>query len=200
MSAIYYAITDGRYLRLFRGKDDSLIDNYAFSLDEDAANHLLEGLADIHLGKVLGLPFKIVEDRSIRIMELSSGLSKMLLSLFNELSGKDQIVVARHGNMTWLNIGDHKGILRLELHEDTAKNSISFYPEVLKKTLGPDELAKLMKKLSEVPGFRWIEKRIDLKKPFTWKYIKDIIIEEPQLKQTYEGLSEWIVELASFLR
>jgi hypothetical protein len=200
LSAVYYAITDGERLRLFRTLNDNLIGNYSFCLDESAVKQFLKGLSELHQGRISQLQFNIVVDPSAKIEELTIGFSRLLLDLFNEVSGKGTIVVAQRGKMKWLNIGVHKGILRLELSEETSKTSIAVQLEVLKKALGLEKSAELMKKLSEIPGFQWVRDRIDFNKPFIWILIKDVAIEEPDRTQAYEGLRKWILELNEVLK
>lgn len=200
LSAPYYAITDGQRLRLFKTSNNELVGNYAFSLEESESKQLLKGLSNLHTNKTDTLPFPVVKNPIPEILEQSSDFTNMLYDLFNELSGKRGIVAAQRGNVIWLNIGVHEGILRLGLSEDPSEHAITVQLEVLKKTLGLLKFAEVMKKLSEVPGFQWGRDRLDFDKPFIWTFIRKIIIEEePDLNNARESLRIWILELHEIL-
>jgi hypothetical protein len=201
LSALYYGITDGQRLRLFRTLDDNLINNYSFCLDESAVKQLLEELSDLHSGKTSQLQFNIVENPSAKIEELTRGFSRLLLDLFNEISGKGAIVVTQHGKVKWLNIGVHKGILRLGLNKEISKTYIDIRLKILQEALGANTFVKLMKKLSEIPGFQWVRDRTDPSKPFIWSPITSIIAnEKPDYNKAKKGLRKWLLELNKVLR
>lgn len=200
LHALYYAITDGQRLRLFRIPSEH-IGNYSLPQGEDMGEQLLKPLADLYTGKISKLPFNLVEDPREVIIKQSGDFTKMLDGLFKELSRKGGIAVAQRGNVKWLNIGVHKGILRLGVPEDPSEHGITVQLEVLKEPLGVLKFAELMKRLSEVPGFQWVRDRIDFDKPFIWTFIRKIIIEEePDCENARERLRRWILELDGILK
>jgi hypothetical protein len=115
---VYYAITDGQRFRLFKASGDELIDNYKLSddriIDENVARQLLEGLANIYMGKTSKLPFSTFKDPIEDIEKATSRFSQILIGLFNQLSGSGVATIEKRKNVRWLNIGPHRGILKLE--------------------------------------------------------------------------------------
>lgn len=61
-----------------------------------------------------------------------------------------------------------------------------------------DRFTKLVKELSEVPGFQWVQDGADSKYNI-WKLVKNIITIEPVLKDAREGLRKWLLELDRIL-
>jgi len=204
LPAVYYAITDGQRFRLFKASGDELIGNYKLSdditIDENVARQLLEGLVDIHKGKTSKLPFSTFEDPIEEIEKATSGFSQVLIDLFDELSSSGVVRIEKRGNVMWLNVGHNKGILRVGIYKELSENYIHVQLEVLKKALGIDKTDKMLRKLSEIPGFQWIPGRIDPSKSSIWIYIKNAITEEPDYIQAKEGLRKWILELDEALK
>jgi len=110
------------------------------------------------------------------------------------------VTIEKRKNVMWLNIGPHRGILRIGIYKEPSKNAITVQLEILKKALGSDKTNEMLTKLSKITGFQWISERIDLSKPFIWIYIKDAIAEEPDYNQTKKGLCKWILELNEALK
>jgi len=204
LPAVYYAITDGQRFRLFKTSGDELIGNYKLSddkiFDENVARQLLEGLVNIYKGKTPKLPFNTFNDPIEEIEKATSGFSQILINLFNELSGNGVATIEKRKNVMWLNIGPHKGILRIGIYKESNKNTITIQLEILKKVLGGDKTNEMLTKLSKIPGFQWVPERMDFSKPFIWIYIKDAVTEEPDYNQTKEGLRKWILELNEALK
>lgn len=199
LSALYYAITDGQRLRLFRVPSE-YIGDYALPQDEGTGKQLLKGLSDLHAGIISKLPFNAVKDPREVIIEQSTGFTKMLDGLFNELSGKRGIVKRIHGKVVFLSIRQHKGVLRLGLSEDPSKTYIDIRLEMLRKAVGLGKFADVIKKLSEVSGFQWVHNKIYSEEPNTWRYIKNLVTEEPDRDNAREGLRRWILELDGILK
>jgi hypothetical protein len=199
LHAVYYAITDGQRFRLFKTSSDEFIGNYKFSdnkiIDENVARQLLEGLVNIYKGKTSKLPFSTFEDPTEKIKEATSGFSRILINLFDELSISGAITIEKRKNVWWLKIGPYWGIIKIGIYEEPNKNYITIQLEILKEVLGIDKTSEMLTKLSKIPGFQWIPKRIDFSKPFIWTYFKDVTAEEPDYNQVKEALRKWILEL-----
>jgi hypothetical protein len=86
----------------------------------------------------------------------------------------------------WLNIGPYWGIIKIGIYEESDKNYITVQLEILKKVLGIDKTNEMLTKLSKIPGFQWIPKRIDFSKPFIWTYFKDVTAEEPDDEKIFQ--------------
>jgi len=200
LSAVYYAITDGLRLRLFRTLNNEALGNYIFSTDENAVGQLLKTLSSLQVGEVTAFPFSTFKDPTKELEKRISGFSKVLVDLFNELSGKGAIAIEKHGKTRRLSIGPHSGVLRLGLDEQTSKNIIEVELGVLKKALGLDRSVDMIEKLSEIPGFEWVRDRTDFNKNFIYIYVRDVIAEEPDLIQAKEDLRKWILELDETVR
>ena len=197
LSAPYYAVTDGQCLRLFKTRNEEYVENCKFSLDKDTAELLLKGLSDLHEGKASRLPFDTIRPPIEEIEKLSTGFTRMLLDLFQELSGKGTITATLHGRVKYLNIGCHRGILRLNLSNEPTEVAVDVRLNTLRKALG-NSFTKMIKELSEVPGFQWVYEGADSKYNI-WKPVKNIITIEPVLNDVCEGLRKWLLELDHIL-
>jgi hypothetical protein len=204
LHTVYYAITDGQRFRLFETSSDELIGNYKLSddkiIDENVARQLLEGLVNICKGKTSKLPFSTFEDPTEKIKEVTSGFSRILINLFDELSGSGLALIEKSKNVWWINIGSYWGIIKIGIYKETSKNYITIQLEILKEVLGIGKTSEMLTKLSKIPGFQWVSERIDFSKPFIWTYIRDVIIEEPDFNRAKEELRKWILELNEALR
>ena len=192
LSAPYYAVTDGQCLRLFKTQNEEYVENCKYSMNENTAALLLKGLSDLHEGRASRLPFETVQDPIKEIEEMSTEFTKKLLDLFKELSGKGTITRTVHGQVVYLNIGRHKGVLRLNLDKEPTEVAIDIRLNTLRKALG-NRFTKMIKELSEVPGFQWVQDGADSKYNI-WKLAKNIITMEPVLKDMCEGLRKWLLE------
>jgi hypothetical protein len=121
----------------------------------------------------------------------------MLLDLFQELSGRGTITVTLHGQVEYLNIGRHKGILRLNLSKEQTEAAVDVRLNTLRNVLG-DRFKKLLEELSKVPGFQWVQDGAHSKYNI-WRLVKNIITIEPVLKDVREGLRRWLLDLDSIL-
>lgn len=193
LSAPYYAVTDGQCLRLFKTQNEEYVENCKFSIDKNTAGLLLKGLSDLHEGKASRLPFDIIRPPTEEIEKLSTGFTRMLLDLFQELSGKGTISVTVHGRVKYLNIERHKGVLRLNLDKEPTEVAIDIRLNTLRKALG-NKFTKMIKELSEIPGFQWVQDGADSKYNI-WKLVKNIVTMEPVLSDVCEGLRKWLLEL-----
>ena len=75
------------------------------------------------------------------------GSSASNLNLFNELSGNGVATIEKRKNVMWLNIGPHKGILRIGIYKESNKNTITIQLEILKKVLGSDKTNEMLTKV-----------------------------------------------------
>lgn len=198
LNSLYYVVTDGQRIRLFQTPDEPH-GNYAFSLDKNSIRKFLEGLSDLHVGKASRLPFDFIPDPISEIEKQSKGFTKMLLELLEELSSQGKIVIKQRGHVKYLGVGSYQGLLRLGVYEDHRKNYIDFRLELLRKALELDRYVRLMKKLSEVPGFEWVWNEESYSEPNTWKKFEKIITEVSDMKSTRESLKAWLIELEETL-
>ena len=155
LSAGYYAVTDGRYLRLFRVADASLVGNYLMSLEEGQLERLLRGLSDLHLGRSDRLPLEETEDPLQRFSREGGSLLNELVELFREISTEEEGVEVRRvkGEKSWLlylDIGTLRGVLRLGLGEEPG---VEIWLDELRKALTENELEQVIRDLSEIRGF-----------------------------------------------
>jgi hypothetical protein len=194
LGAIYYAITDGQGLRLFRASDDKSFGDYELTVSENNAKELLKGLAYLHCGDNSRLPFTSLKNPREEIEKESKGVTQVLVELFSELSGKETITIENRGSSKRLNIGS-KHVLTLEIHEETNKNCFTIWLKAIKDTLGLDESIEIVRKLCDLPGFQFVCDRKLKFNSFTPVYIKDVATEEPNLHQLKEGLRSWLLKL-----
>ena len=90
------------------------------------------------------------------------------------------VTIEKRKNVMWLNIGPHRGILRIGIYKEPSKNAITVQLEILKKALGSNKTNEMLTKLSKIPGFQWISERIDLLviKPSSEDSVKVVAVTE----------------------
>jgi hypothetical protein len=194
LPALYYSITDGHGLRLFRTANDEFLGNYLFHINENNTKRFLNDLVMLHSqgNASVKLSFPLIKDPSEAIEKESDGVTKSLIELLNEVSDKGTIQVEQHGKNKWLNIRA-KRILTLELNE---KNCLTIWFNALKDIITPSQIDNMMIDLSKIPGFQLMSDRLPIgNRSFTPIYIKNIATEEPDLSKLKEGLRHWLIQL-----
>jgi len=190
----YYAITDGRCLRLFKTPNE-LIGNYEFSLYEDSVTKFLEELTALYLRKTQELSFNPIKDPIKEIEKRTHGFTKKLLGLLEKLSSEGRIRIKQKGYVKYIGIGGHPEFLRIGIYDDSNDNYIDVRLENLRKALGGN-YSKLLSQLSNVPGFKWVLDKESANKPFVWKKLKDIAIETSNdIESACQDLESWILNL-----
>ncbi|RLI44646.1 hypothetical protein DRO69_06925 [Candidatus Bathyarchaeota archaeon] len=195
--APYFAITDGERLRFFKTPEQHIGD-YRFSLDESGCRQLLQGLAEFNASRSSGLPFPTLPSPMEEFMKKSNKLVKELKKLFDELSVKGLIEKVSVGRVLYLNIKNHRGIIRLGLSDRPSEAFIDMRLKELRRAVGP-WFAQVVEELSRVPGFNWVREEVHTSKPNTWRPIKKLITEEPDPAEVVKNLREWILKLEEII-
>lgn len=194
LHAIYYALTDGHSLRLFKASNNEVVGNYEFSVDEENTKILLKGLESLHSNGT-NLPFQTIKNPVKEIEERSFGVTQSLIELFNGLNGKSTITVEDHatpkGHAKWLKVGS-KRFLSLQLFDNCLVISL----KESKDAIGFPDPEQEMKNLSKISGFQFIADKELISKNFTWAYTKNIAAEEPDLQQLKRELGDWVLKVA----
>lgn len=197
LHAPYFAITDSERLRFFKTPEQHIGD-YKFSLDESACRQLLQGLMEFKASRSSGLPFPTLTPPTEELLEKSNKLVKELKKLFDALSVKGPIKKVNVGRVLYLNIKNHRGIIRLGLSDRPSEDYIDIRLKKLRKAVGP-QFAQVVKELSRVPGFNWVREEVHTSKPNTWRPIQKLITEEPDPTEVVKNLREWILKLEEII-
>jgi hypothetical protein len=190
LNAHFYAISDGDALRLFRTKSKEPLGGYSINLSEEFAKTLLEGLADIDVGKSSSLPFGHLEPPFERVRQMTSELGKVFLNIFDDLSANGTVKLEQKGWVKHVYVGDMGAIFRLGLYPAGEKEDyIDVRLELLRKAF-KERFAEVVTNLSHVPAFNWIKEGNWEKEPIKWRYLKSIAAQNPDLDQTTRDLKD----------
>jgi hypothetical protein len=196
LGALFYAVSDGDALRLFRNGSTKPLGEYAISLNEDFVKNFLEGLSRLYLGKSQSLPFPLIEPPFAKIRQMASSLGRTFLHIFDDLSGKDGIRLEQHGHVAHLYVGKVGSILRLGLYaaEDKTEDFIDVRLELLRGVL-KDRFAEAITDLAHVSAFGWIKEGNWEKESNKYRNLKSIAALHPDLDQTAKDLTAWLTKL-----
>jgi hypothetical protein len=191
--APYFAITDGERLRFFK-RPEQHVGDYKFLVDESACRQLLQGLTEFKESRSSGLPFPTLKPPMEELMNKSNTLVKELTKLFDDLSVKRSIEKISVGRVLYLNIKNHRGIVRLGLSDRSSENYIDIRLKELRRAVGR-RFSQVVEELSSVPGFNWVREEMHTSKPFIWRPIRKLITEESDPTEVVKNLRDWILRL-----
>jgi hypothetical protein len=212
LNAGYYAVTNGRLIKLFRRPDEEC-GCYYFELSEYCVERFLsdffaiiDGLRDAKEG--LSLPKYLLSPEIVKSTEEMAEAMKEVLEGFKGQEGFHlEVGYKEDHQMLYLSVGRLRRVLRLGFPYPKVKSWPYVHLEVraLKEVLGAEKAKELLCELSEVPSFGWIDDR-DLEKEFiyhSYVYEPHLPLDPTKMKMKAEELKqrlrEWLLKLSKLV-
>lgn len=197
LNADYCAVTNGRFLILFKNTGENL-GYYNFELSENCVRRFLDELFEMIAGKRKRLSLK--RAKSMEEIEKSAkgfalAIKDVLESLADQPYFRIEKEVKEKTEMFYLTVGKFKRVFRLGIPiSPKGKPGVDIRLNTLKRKFDLATVEKILQELSKVQGFEWI-KDCNIEREFVWKYLTPS--REVNAEELKEGLTNWFQKLST---